>query len=254
MLAKFNETMEPLYMLLKEIEDIRLTAELLDPDIDSRIEQSNNNYDGSFSTGKWSDKKKGLNAFGNSLNNMNNFNVKINDTNSSSLQNQTKKEQPVWMLESTISGNNNIDNSKNKISIGNVVNSATRPLIGTIELPINSELSSDQAKEVLESLLLFEKPNDPRWFKMAKYFGFHNNADNNDDGMINNIKEEYEQDELMEIDYAQHFINNLPLIKVNNCIISLMNISDEHILIMNEFERQEYIRIAQKIYSAVLDM
>ncbi|KAH7646381.1 transcription factor iie-like protein [Dermatophagoides farinae] len=157
MLAKFNETMEPLYMLLKEIEDIRLTAELLDPDIDSRIEQPQQNYDGTFSTGKWSDKNKGL--FGHAMANMNHFNVKIDDTDSSNnSQNQPKKEQPIWMMESTISGAANsmgIENGgkMNKMVNGNAMNTSanTRPLIDTIDLPSSLiELSSEQAKEVLE--------------------------------------------------------------------------------------------------------
>uniref|UniRef100_T1JQD5 Uncharacterized protein n=1 Tax=Tetranychus urticae TaxID=32264 RepID=T1JQD5_TETUR len=31
-LAKFNDQMEPLYMLLKEVEDIKIPADLLEPD------------------------------------------------------------------------------------------------------------------------------------------------------------------------------------------------------------------------------
>ncbi|XP_027200119.1 transcription factor IIEalpha [Dermatophagoides pteronyssinus] len=274
MLAKFNETMEPLYMLLKEIEDIRLTAELLDPDIDSRIEQqAQQNYDGTFSTGKWSDKKKGL--FGNAMANLNHFNVKIDDTDSTNNQNQNqpKKEQPIWMMESTISGATNnmaIENGAggkmNKMINGgpNVgTNANIRPLIDTFELPSSiSELSSsEQAKEILEILLSYEKPNDPCWFRICKYFGFTINTDNDDDNDENivDLNEMTNNDEninnnnidnQMDID----FFDCLPFISVNGCPISLIDLTDEHILKMNDLEKQEYIRIAQQLYVTVFDI
>ncbi|OTF75368.1 Transcription factor IIE-like protein [Euroglyphus maynei] len=258
MLAKFNETMEPLYMLLKEIEDIRLTAELLDPDIDSRIEQPQQNYDGSFSTGKWSDKKKGL--FGNAMANLNHFNVKIDEADSlNNNQNQPKKEQPIWMMESTISGATNsmgIENGgrMNKMVNGNATNSMgnTRPLIDTIELPSSiSELTSEQAKEVLEILLSYEKPNDPRWFRICKYFGFTN--DPNDEGIVLNEMDD-DMENLNDMNVDMDFFNCLPYIHVNGCPVSLMLLNDEHILQMNEMEKREYIRIAQQLYVTIFDI
>ena len=262
MLAKFNETMEPLYMLLKEIEDIRLTAELLDPDIDSRIEQPQQNYDGTFSTGKWSDKNKGL--FGHAMANMNHFNVKIDDTDSSNnSQNQPKKEQPIWMMESTISGAANsmgIENGgkMNKMVNGNAMNTSanTRPLIDTIDLPSSLiELSSEQAKEVLEILLSYEKPNDPRWFRICKYFGFANDPD--DDGVdFNDMNDDpmNQNGNNNNINVDMNFFNRLPFIRVNGHLVSLIDLSDEHIVKMNDMEKQDYIRTAQQLYATVFDI
>nr|XP_046920038.1 LOW QUALITY PROTEIN: general transcription factor IIE subunit 1-like [Dermatophagoides farinae] len=261
MLAKFNETMEPLYMLLKEIEDIRLTAELLDPDIDSRIEQPQQNYDGTFSTGKWSDKNKGL--FGHAMANMNHFNVKIDDTDSSNnSQNQPKKEQPIWMMESTISGAANsmgIENGgkMNKMVNGNAMNTSanTRPLIDTIDLPSSLiELSSEQAKEVLEILLSYEKPNDPRWFRICKYFGFANDPD--DEGVdFNDMNDDpMNQNGNNNINVDMNFFNHLPFIRVNGHLVSLIDLSDEHIVKMNDMEKQDYIRTAQQLYATVFDI
>lgn len=248
MLAKFNETMEPLYMLLKEIEDIRLSSELLDPDIDSRIEQTNNVYDGTFATGKWADKRKGLNQMNPGLlgNHIQNFNVKIEDSLSPAQdQNQVKKEQPIWMVESTISGASSFDAFKNKVVNGNGPSPNQKPLIDTLELPSNGEFSSEQAKEVLELLLSFEKPNDPRWLKLARYFGF-----TIFDG---------EATVDTELDTTDATIQSIDLfdstlIQVKNCHIPLSQISDEHILMMNEQEKQDYVRIAQQIYSNIFDI
>lgn len=255
MLAKFNETMEPLYMLLKEIEDIRLTTDLLDPDIDSRIEQSNNVFDDNFSTGKWADKKKGMNQMYSNLlrNDIQNFNVKIEDSSTAPLvSNQPKKEQPIWMLESTISGANTFDTSKGKLVNGNGPNAIIRPILDTLELPSNGEFSSEQAKEILEMLLSYEKPNELKWIKIAKCFGYKNE--------FIKIDGETEMEEDKENNVANHvidngdFFNTLPMIRVNNCMMRLTQINDDHILMMSDQEKQDYIRVAQQIYSTIFDI
>lgn len=254
MLAKFNETMEPLYMLLKEIEDIRLTADLLDPDIDSRVEQTNHVYDGTFSTGKWADKKKGLSQFGHLLSNNNdNFNVKIEDTSSAqAAQSQQKKEQPIWMLESTIAGASNFELNKGKLANGNAQNSASRSIIDTLELPLNGEFGSDQAKEVLEILLSNEKPNELKWSRLSNIFGFKN--EDEFDG-IPVIKEE-PVDSMDWSDGIENvdFFETLPKIQVNGRSVSISKITDHHIESMSDQEKQEYIRTAQPIYSAFFDI
>ncbi|KAI2805465.1 hypothetical protein RDWZM_008727 [Blomia tropicalis] len=253
MLAKFNETMEPLYMLLKEIEDIRLTADLLDPDIDSRVEQPNQSYDGTFATGKWADKKKGLNSFGNMLtNDIQNFNVKIEDSSTAqNAQNQPKKEQPIWMVESTISGANTFESTK-KSTNGNITSTASRPIIDTLELPLNGEFGSDQAKEVLEVLLSCEKPNDMRWSKISKLFGFKN-EDEFETSPTTNDEDNNKMDWNDGIENVD-FFNSLPTIQVKGGPLLLSNVNDSHIEMMSDYEKQDYIRIAQQIYSAFFDI
>lgn len=253
MLAKFNETMEPLYMLLKEIEDIRLTADLLDPDIDSRVEQPNQSYDGTFATGKWADKKKGLNSFGNMLtNDIQNFNVKIEDSSTAqNAQNQPKKEQPIWMVESTISGANTFESTK-KSTNGNITSTTSRPIIDTLELPLNGEFGSDQAKEVLEVLLSCEKPNDMRWSKISKLFGFKN-EDEFETSPTTNDEDNNKMDWNDGIENVD-FFNSLPTIQVKGGPLLLSNVNDSHIEMMSDYEKQDYIRIAQQIYSAFFDI
>lgn len=244
--------MEPLYMLLKEIEDIRLSADLLDPDIDSRVEQANNVYDGTFSTGKWADKKKGINPYASLLtNDIQNFNVKIEDSSSTqNSQNQPKKEQPIWMVESTISGASTFESAKNKLVNGNVQNGSSRPIIDTLEFPLSGEYGSDQAKEVLELLLSFEKPNDLKWSKMSKYFGFKSE----DELDSSPCKDEDDQMDWSDGIENVDFFDSLPQVKVNGYPVALSKITDSHIGQMNDHEKQDYTRIAQQIYSAFFDI
>lgn len=247
MLAKFNETMEPLYVLLKEIEDIRLTPDLLDPDIDSRIEQ-NQVYDGTFATGKWADKKKGSMPYGLLSGDNKNFNVKIEDSSSDAqAQNQTKKEAPVWMMESTISGASNFD--KNRAS--NVTNGMSKPIIDTLDLPMNEEFSSEKAKEVLETLLNWEKPNELKWHQISKFFGFVSDMDVPVDS--DPSQEPPPPVDMNEIDNID-FFQSLPMVRVNNCLVPLSKVDDDCILMMSEMEKQEYVNIAQQIYAAMFDI
>lgn len=240
-------------MLLKEIEDIRLTADLLDPDIDSRVEQTNHVYDGTFSTGKWADKKKGIGQFGHMLpSNMDNFNVKIEDPSSAqAAQSQQKKEQPSWMQESTIAGASTFELNKGKLANGNAQNAASHS-IDTLDLPLNGEFSSDQAKEVLEILLSNEKPNELKWCRLSKIFGFKN--EDEFDGMPV-IKEE-PVDSMDWSDGIENvdFFETLPNIQVNGRSVSISKITDHHIESMSDQEKQEYIRAAQPIYSAFFDI
>lgn len=242
--------MAPLYLLLKDIEDIRLTADLLDPDIDSRVVQANQTYDGSFSTGKWADKKKGLIGPYASMLNDNNFNVKIEDASTTTpAQVQPKKEQPIWMMESTIAGANSVDNSvANKMVNGDVQIQSSTATVDPLELPLNEEFASEQAKELLELLQKYETSNETRWRRWAKYFGFKIE----DDYEVVPIKEEMPDESITMID--ADYYSTLPKVKVAGSLLSMTEIEDRHILMMSDFEKNEYIKIAQTIYSSIFDI
>lgn len=273
MLAKFNETMEPLYMLLKEIEDIRLTAELLDPDIDSRVEAANHVYDGSFSQGKWADKRKGLGGpYGHLMGTMDgNFNVKIEDAAAAAAaaSNLPKKEQPIWMVESTISGASTFESKGGagggggKLVNGNhqSANHTSAAIIETLDLnSLNGiEFESEQSKEVLQAVLVNEGKHldAERWSRLSKVFGFKEEEEPfdplaNPPPPVIEVKEEP-----MDGDWTIEnvdFFETLPKINVSGQPVPISSLSDEHICLMSDHEKQDYIRVAQQIYSAFFDI
>ncbi|KAM8938833.1 general transcription factor IIE subunit 1-like [Pelodytes ibericus] len=106
LLAKFNEQIEPIFMLLQETEDLVLPCELLEPqptdipELSTGFDQPSNlamlDLQGQY--GKWANKNA-------SVGNMYVQNVTIN-VRESEVKKKSKekkvKEQPIWMTDSTV--------------------------------------------------------------------------------------------------------------------------------------------------------
>lgn len=117
-LAKFNEQIEPLYILLKEVEDIVLPADLLDPDIGDVNGQGVNgqpnnhgmNNTNSFPANPWSSRAGRSQADYDALMMNTSMTVNIQDDSISQVKSEEdskediplKKEQPSWMTGSTV--------------------------------------------------------------------------------------------------------------------------------------------------------
>jgi transcription initiation factor TFIIE subunit alpha len=142
-LAKFNEQIEPLYILLKEVEDIVLPADLLDPEIqdsNGMNGQLNNNKtsdSSSFGANPWSSRGRSQADYDAMMMNTS-LTVNIEDDNISASANQEnkkdipeKKEQPSWMTGSTV------DFVDDDHSINSSVNSSF------LKHPIKQEYPSD---------------------------------------------------------------------------------------------------------------
>lgn len=282
MLAKFNETMEPLYMLLKELDDIRYPPELLDPDIPTpQDQQANHVYDGSFAQGKWADKSKGLRGPYGAMMGLPDgpFNVKIEDAATaaaaaSAAANLPKKEQPIWMVESTISGASSFEakGGNGAGSGGKLVNGNHHPGANIIEnLDLNSlngiDLNSDEAKEVFQAILdcegkQFDRFTNERWSRLAKIFGIKSEEEPFDP-LANpppppptiELKDD-PMDDGWPSGSAEHveFLETLPKVTVCGGPVSIGALTDEHISLMSDHEKQDYIRVAQQIYSSFFDI
>ncbi|NXP06582.1 T2EA factor, partial [Thinocorus orbignyianus] len=108
LLAKFNEQMEPIFVLLREVEDIVLPYELLEPP-PTEIPELSESFDQKAGSSvlesrsrpeKWATKSS-------SLDNMYTQNLVINVQDSEpkkKMREKATKEQPVWMSESTVEG------------------------------------------------------------------------------------------------------------------------------------------------------
>ncbi len=99
MLAKFNDQMEPLYMLLKEVEDIKIPADLLEPD---PIEVNGSTIKVTTSEGfegmdKWKTKDKS--QFDSVM--IKETSIKI-EKDGEAVEEVVKKEQPPWSAEVSV--------------------------------------------------------------------------------------------------------------------------------------------------------
>ncbi|XP_073512745.1 general transcription factor IIE subunit 1-like [Phyllobates terribilis] len=106
LLAKFNEQIEPIFLLLRETEDIVLPCELLEPQ-PTYIPELANSCEQSFdmmavdmqgNQGRWANKTS-------SMDNMyvQSVTINVHEPELKKVKEKKGKEQPVWMKESTVS-------------------------------------------------------------------------------------------------------------------------------------------------------
>ncbi|XP_054153299.1 general transcription factor IIE subunit 1-like [Oppia nitens] len=269
LVAKFNQTMEPLWLLLKDVEDIRLSNDLLEPEIqvssESGPQTQNNNSNNSMAGRQWTDKNRAINSeYENSvLNDHKNYMVKIEDSNTDEANGsadqhlvRAKKEQPSWMLESTVSNiNNTINlNSNNDTSITISTTSKTSNKFSSKSMSnliqTNSFENNEPSKEILETLLIHEKTENNNSSAVSMLLNettnhltnsYNNNIDNNEEEIMSEEEEEDND-------------NQQPIIIVGNQTIPLSEVNDEIISQMTDEERDEYIRLSQQVYAHMYDI
>lgn len=234
-LAKFNDQMSPLYVLIRDVEDIKIPADLLEPEpIEANGSAKTVSTDSFDPLGKWKSKDKSGFSDG-LLERETTVNiVKEGEV----VEEKVKKEQPSWLAEVTVfpsSSEVNVD----QINGNSSVDKASTP-------PEDNGIS----KEVLEALLVHEKKeshNEPAistiipgsstsdWGNESS----HNNHDS--DVMMNDDEDEGSED------------NSEPMVKVGNRLIPLQEVNDDILPLMTQAEREEFIRLTQECYSHMYD-
>lgn len=262
-LARFNEQIEPLYILLKEVEDLKLPQDLLEPEPaepSSSIKNESNLDSGQdpFGSRQWkdSDRNRGINTdYENRLFNEQSMTVKIENVDGSvsgldSMGNlevkeekvKVRKEQPAWLTESTI-----FESSPNL----NITSNSSTDLINTsIKDKFNfttaglSDDSLSSSKEILEALLIHEKQHE----NSSAAFGLDGSDKNSVFGIDSSLKK-HNDDIIMDSDDEDIENTDIPLVHVGEKRFALDEIDDDIVTRMTHFERESYIRLTQEIYS-----
>lgn len=264
-LAKFNETMEPLYMLLKEIEDIRLPDELIDPQLEINNQQqaaSTSSQDVNSQGKNWRQNDNFAINHYNNIYGQNNFVVKIEDVDSvdsgSSVKEEViKKEQPIWMKRSTVTDDSMQTNGDSTQSVGVMTKNMRQSSSTKSHTSINSNGNeSEHSKEILETLLMHEKQGNGLSSSASATAAI--SIDHHDNGYIQNDINDYEmtnneQDNFMS-DVEDDTENQIPKIKVGDKLYSIDEIDDHIISLMSPSEKQDYIKLSQQIYSHLYDI
>jgi transcription initiation factor TFIIE subunit alpha len=265
LVAKFNQIMEPLWLLLKDVEDIRLSSDLLEPEIQVTADsgpQSQANAGNHSSGRQWTDKNRAINSeYENSvLNDQKNYTIKIEDSSGDGVDGGAgdremivvKKEQPSWMLESTVSNINHTINSNHMNDGSTPQNSSSKPnnkyMTKTNSVFNSSFDNNEPSKEILETLLIHEKQleNSSNAVSLllsetTNHLSNNYNNDNNDDVIMSDEEED-------EVDGQQ------PMVIVGHQSIPLSEVNDEIIAQMSEEEKEEYIRLSQQVYAHMYDI
>lgn len=115
LLAKFNEQLQPLYDLLREVEDIKLSPECLEPepvDIDSirGTNKQSNRAVGNNGNEQWSGEATRNQGFA-----VEETRVDVTIGGTNTVEAIKTKDRPIWMTESTIVGNDAINDGPESI-------------------------------------------------------------------------------------------------------------------------------------------
>ncbi|XP_053203872.1 general transcription factor IIE subunit 1-like [Panonychus citri] len=255
MLAKFNEQMEPLYLLLKEVEDIKIPSDLLEPDLvevnGSTIKVTSDGFDG---MDKWRTKDKS--QFDAVM--IRETSIKV-EKDGENIEETVKKEQPPWLADTSIS----VLPSMSDITISKQSND----LIKETSTKVNDN-GNGYSKEVLEALLVHEKLENSNDATMSILTstnntndwgtdGLHDDDDHHhnhlsDNNLLDNVK-----DELMgeDEDEEEEDLENTcePMIRIGGTLIPLNQVNDNTIHSMNQMERDEYIKLTQEVYGHLYD-
>ncbi|XP_039965546.1 general transcription factor IIE subunit 1 isoform X2 [Bactrocera neohumeralis] len=250
MLARFNEQLQPLYDLLREVEGIKLAPEILEPepvDIDTIrgiTKPQNQRPDGQ----QWSGEATRNQGFA-----VEETRVDVSIGGEIQEAVTERKARPVWMTESTVITEEPHDATE--AILNEAAQSSTQHTINVGGATNNR--SKKENEDIMSVLLQHEKQTNQKdaLTKSLKYGS--SNADSSDssddDKDIDNVK-------IPKVDY-NNYINSesededddVPTVLVAGRPHPIDQINDELIAQMTQQEKENYIHVYQQHYSHIYD-
>uniref|UniRef100_A0A8D8SHI5 General transcription factor IIE subunit 1 n=2 Tax=Cacopsylla melanoneura TaxID=428564 RepID=A0A8D8SHI5_9HEMI len=244
LLAKFNSQLEPLFVLLREVEGIKLAPELLEPepvDLSTILGTDKKNKDAGGSGGKqWSGEATRNMGF---ITDDTKVNVMVGDDAIKEAA-TVVKERPVWMTESTI--------------ITNDESTSNATVVKDDLMDTNEPSPPPGSDDIMSVLLQHEKRG-----QKEKGGGVSNKDQSDSDDSDSDLKQIMreasqsesfvnENDETMNSD-DEDDDDEIPVISVGSQKIAVTDIDDKIINEMTPQEKQIYIQVYQEYYSSIYD-
>uniref|UniRef100_A0A8D9A8V4 General transcription factor IIE subunit 1 n=1 Tax=Cacopsylla melanoneura TaxID=428564 RepID=A0A8D9A8V4_9HEMI len=244
LLAKFNSQLEPLFVLLREVEGIKLAPELLEPepvDLSTILGTDKKNKDAGGSGGKqWSGEATRNMGF---ITDDTKVNVMVGDDAIKEAA-TVVKERPVWMTESTI--------------ITNDESTSNATVVKDDLMDTNEPSPPPGSDDIMSVLLQHEKRGQKE--KGGGMFNKDQSDSDDSDSDLKQIMREASQsesfvnenDETMNSD-DEDDDDEIPVISVGSQKIAVTDIDDKIINEMTPQEKQIYIQVYQEYYSSIYD-
>ncbi|XP_062533205.1 general transcription factor IIE subunit 1-like [Armigeres subalbatus] len=248
LLAKFNEQLQPLYDLLRQVEDIKLAPEILEPepvDIDTIrgiIKPTNR-----FPTEQWSGEATRSSGFA-----VEETRVDVTIGDSDAMESTTqRKDRPVWMTESTVVTNDAEDNSVESI-LEKAAFTSTQPSSASTNTNVISSSRNRKDNDDIMSVLLQHEKQSSRNATNDAIRGLGVNNENSSDSSdeekdIDNT--EVPTVEIMDSDSD----DDTPTVTVAGRPYPLDEINDTLIAEMTPQEKETYIQVYQDHFSHMYD-
>ncbi|XP_063975609.1 general transcription factor IIE subunit 1 [Diachasmimorpha longicaudata] len=238
LLAKFNEQLEPLYILLREVEGIKLAPEILEPEpVDiNLIRGIDNRKPGIRPSGEqWSGEATRGSGFAVEDTRVD---VTIGDETTDDSANK-RKERPIWMMESTvINDNSELDNGTSQDSI----------LDKAAATATNTNANHRQGEDIMSVLLAHEKKGgNTNAVNAVLPPESSDSSDNEEHGDMQAI--DTGDIELMESDDD----DAIPTVTVGGRTVPITEVNEALTDAMTPAEKEAYIQTYQEYYSHMFD-
>ncbi|XP_066601216.1 general transcription factor IIE subunit 1 [Prorops nasuta] len=244
LLAKFNVQLEPLYILLREVEGIKLAPEILEPEpvdintirgIDAR-RPNHMRAPGEL----WSGEATRSAGF---MVEDTRVDVTIGDETADNNGTNLRKERPIWMLESTV-----ISADGSQADGINVQESILDKAAATATNV--STTNNKQGEDIMSVLLAHEKKsgsNSSTAIKSVIPQESSDSSDNEDTGDMQAV----EMGEVETMDSEDDDL--IPTISVAGKTVPITDVNDTLIAEMTPVEKETYIQTYQEYYSHMYD-
>ncbi|CAH2075240.1 unnamed protein product, partial [Iphiclides podalirius] len=245
LLAKFNEQLETLYILLREVEGIKLAPEILEPepvDINTirglTMKQQPNRPGGEQWSGE-ATRSQGLAVEETRVD------VTIGEADAAGDAATQRKERPVWMVESTIANEQSDSVHSSDMALEKAASNASN-MKGT---------GKEKNDDIMSVLLAHEKQNTSGNNVSNALKGIEPESSDSSD---NESKDPYKlKDELAAVAEMESedsdSDDNAPTVMVNGKAVPLTSVDDDVIAKMSPSEKETYIQIYQEYYSHMYD-
>ncbi|XP_048484826.1 general transcription factor IIE subunit 1 isoform X2 [Plutella xylostella] len=245
LMAKFNEQLEPLYILLREVEGIKLAPEILEPepvDINTIRGLTSKTMAARPPGMEWSGeatRSQGLAVEETRVD------ISIGEEDAGADASKLRKERPVWMVESTIVG----------AEQGDSVHSSDAALEKAASNASNAKGSGKEKNDDIMSVLLaHEKQNTGNPTSNAVKGIEPESSDSSGDESKDPFKLKDELAAVAEMESEDSDSDtNVPNVMVNGKPLPLTDVDDDVIAKMTPTEKETYIQVYQEYYSHMYD-
>ncbi|KAL0100042.1 hypothetical protein PUN28_019485 [Cardiocondyla obscurior] len=244
LLAKFNEQLEPLYILLREVEGIKLAPEILEPepiDINTIRGIDTKKPSGLRAPNEqWSGEATRMSGF---MVEDTRVDVTIGDESPDDSASNHRKERPIWMMESTV-----INADGSQPDGVNTQDSILDKAAATAT--ISTTTNNKQGEDIMSVLLAHEKKggtNSAASIKAALPQESSDSSDNEEDTEMQAI----DTGEVEAMDSEDDVL--VPTVSVGGKTVAITDVKDTLIAEMTPIEKESYIQTYQEFYSHMYD-
>ncbi|XP_053981199.1 general transcription factor IIE subunit 1 [Hylaeus volcanicus] len=243
LLAKFNEQLEPLYILLREVEGIKLAPEILEPEpvdintirgIDTR-KPSSLRAPGE----QWSGEATRSAGF---MVEDTRVDVTIGDESADDNAANRRKERPIWMMESTVI---------NSDSQADGVNTQENILDKAAATATNATMTNNkQGEDIMSVLLAHEKKGGTNAAAAIKSVLPQESSDSSDNEEVAEMQA-IDTGDVETMDSEDDDL--VPTVTVAGKTVAIADVNDTLIAEMTPVEKEAYIQAYQEYYSHMYD-